>query len=105
MDWRDLIIDGFGRIFETLDPALQGLSQAELDRQPKPESNPLGWTVWHLARGQDSQIADLAGTEQLWLTDGWYKKFKRPAGTEDTGYGDIAAEVAAFRSPTAAVLL
>ena len=27
MDWRDLIIYGFGRIFETFDPALQGLSQ------------------------------------------------------------------------------
>ena len=103
MDWRDLIIDGFGRIFDTLDPALQGLSQAELDRQPKPESNPLGWTVWHLARGQDAQIADLAKTEQIWLKDGWHKKFNRPAG-DDTGYGDTAAEVAAFRSPTAAVL-
>jgi len=23
MDWRDLVIDGYGRIFELLDPALQ----------------------------------------------------------------------------------
>ncbi len=105
MDWRDLIIDGYDRIFETLDPALKGLTKAELDKQPDSKSNPLGWTVWHLARGQDSQIADLAKTEQLWLKDGWHKKFKRPADAGDTGYGDSAAEVAAFRSPTAAVLL
>jgi hypothetical protein len=105
MDWRDLIIDGFSRIFETLDPALKGLSREDLDRQPKPGSNPLGWTVWHLARGQDAQIADLAGGEQLWLKGGWHKKFKLPADAEDTGYGDSAADVADFRSPTAAVLL
>ncbi len=105
MDWRNLVIDGFGRIFETLDPALQGLSRDDLDRQPKPGSNPLGWTVWHLARGQDSQIADLANSEQLWLKDGWHKKFNRPDDAEDTGYGDSAAEVADFNSPTAAVLL
>lgn len=105
MDWRDMIIDGYGRIFEILDPALQGTSQAELDKQPKPECNSLGWTVWHLARGQDGEIANLAKSEQLWLKDGWHKRFNRPADARDTGYGHTAEEVAAFKSPTAAVLL
>jgi len=105
MDWHDLVLDGYNRIFELLDPALQGLCRDDLDRQPKPESNPIGWTVWHLARGQDAQVADLSGGEQLWLKDGWHKKFKRPADAEDTGYGHTPAEVAAFKSPSAAVLL
>ena len=88
MDWRDLIIDAYGRIFELLDPALKGISTIELNKQPKSDANSLGWTVWHLARGQDAQIADLAKTDQLWIKDGWHKKFNRPADPGDTGFGD-----------------
>ncbi|APV44754.1 hypothetical protein Dform_01430 [Dehalogenimonas formicexedens] len=104
MDWRDLSIDGYNRIFELLDPALQGMSQTELNQQPKPDCNSLGWTVWHLARGQDAQIADLAGTEQLWIKDGWHDKFNLPPDPEDTGFGDSIEQVRAFKSPSASVL-
>ena len=105
MDWRDLIIDGYNRIFEILDPALKGVSQGELNQQPKPDTNSLGWTIWHLARGQDAQIADLAITDQLWIKDGWHKKFNRAADPSDTGFGDTSEQVAAFKSPTAKVML
>lgn len=105
MDWRDMVIDGYSRIFELLDPALRGLSPNELDKQPTPDSNSLGWTVWHLARGQDAQVAYLAKTEQLWIKDAWHKKFNRPADSEDTGFGDTIEQVAAFKSPSASVQL
>ncbi len=105
MDWRDLVVDGYGRPLETLKPALKGVTKADLDKQPDKDSNSMGWIVWHLTRGQDSQIADLAGTEQVWIRDKWYQKFGRPADPADTGFGHSSEEVAAFRSPTAAVLL
>ena len=81
------------------------MSPSELNKQPKPDCNSLGWTVWHLARGQDAQIAELAKTEQLWVKDGWHKKFNQPADSEDTGFGDTIEPVAAFKSPSAGVLL
>ena len=70
-----------------------------------PGRNPLGWTVWHLTRVQDAQIADLMGEPDLWTRDGWHAKFDRPPVHDDHGYGRTAAQVRAFRSPSAKVQL
>ena len=105
MKWQDLIIDGFGRVPELLEPALAGLSQVELDRQPNPDCNSIGWIVWHLARIQDAQIADLMNEEQVWIKDRRYDRFNRSADPSDTGFGDSSEQVAAFRSPSTEVLL
>lgn len=105
MDWRDLVIDGYGRVLEVIEPALKGLTRADLDQQPCADCNSIGWIVWHLTRGQDSQIADLSGKEQLWIRDGWHAKFKRPAEAGDTGFGHTSEQVAAFKSPGAETLL
>jgi hypothetical protein len=61
--------------------------------------------LWHLTRVQDGQIADLMGEADLWTRDGWHRKFGRPPDHEDSGYGHTAAEVRAFRSPSAKVQL
>ncbi|MGH7357330.1 MAG: mycothiol transferase [Candidatus Rokuibacteriota bacterium] len=103
MEWRELIVDGFERLPDLAQEALAGVRPADLDRAPGPGANPLGWTVWHLTRVQDGQIADLMGEADLWTTDGWHRKFGRPPDHEDSGYGHTAAEVAAFRSPSARV--
>lgn len=105
MTWRELIVDGYGRLPELMSEALAGLVIADLDRQPHPDCNSIGWTAWHLTRVQDSQIADLMGVEQLWLKDGWHEKFGRPADPEDTGYGHTPEQVRAFRSPSVKVQL
>lgn len=100
MDWRELIVDGYDRLPDLMKEVLAGLRNADLDRQPHPDCNSLGWTAWHLTRVQDSQIADLMGEEQLWITDGWYKTFKRPADPDDSGYGHTPEQVRAFKSPS-----
>lgn len=105
MDWRELIVDGYDRLPDMMKDVLAGVGAADLDWQPGRDSNTLGWTAWHLTRVQDSQIADLAGGEQLWIGEGWHRKFDRPADSEDTGYGDTAARVRAFRSPSGKVQL
>jgi hypothetical protein len=105
MEWRELIIDGYDRLPDVMKEVLAGARAADLDRQPHPDGNGLGWTVWHLTRVQDSQIAELMGQAQLWTTAGWCGKFKRPADPDDTGYGHTLAQVRAFRSPSARVQL
>jgi len=97
--WQKMMMDAYSRIPERLEPVLTGLSKADLEWRPGPFANSIGWLAWHLARGQDKQIAVLMGKEQLWVKDGWYKKFKRSANPTDTGYGHSVAEVKAFRSP------
>jgi hypothetical protein len=105
VEWRELIVDGYERLPDLVKEVLAGVRAADLDWEPAPDCNPLGWTVWHLTRVQDSQIADLAGREQLWTAEGWHRKFDRPADPDDTGYGHTAAEVRVFRSPSARVQL
>ena len=105
MEWRALIVDGFERLPELAEEAFAGVHAADFDRPPQPGANPLGWTVWHLTRVQDGQVAELMGQPDLWVRDSWHKKFNRPPDHDDSGYGHTPAEVRAFRSPSAKVQL
>jgi len=105
MEWRDLILDGYGRVLEALEEALAGLNRKDLDWQPHPDSNSMGWMAWHLTRVQDDHVADLMGEEELWIADGWHARFKRPADPSDIGWGQTSEQVAAFRSPDVETLL
>ena len=105
MEWYDLMADGYGRITDTIKKVLKDLNREDLNWQPRPDCNSIGWTVWHLARVQDAQIADLMKKEQLWIKDKWYVKFRRNADTEDTGFGHTPDDVTAFKSPTSSILL
>src|SRR5262249_35826868 len=87
VEWRELIVDGFERLPELAHEAMAGVRTSDLDWQPRPGCNPLGWTVWHLTRVQDGQVADLMGHADLWTRDGWHQKFDRPADHDDSGYG------------------
>lgn len=105
MEWRELIVDGYDRLPELLEEVLAGFRIGDLDRQPHPDCNGLGWTAWHLTRVQDSQIAELMGDAPLWTRDGWHKKFNRAPDPDDSGYGHTPEQVRAFRSPSAKVQL
>ena len=105
MGWQQLIIDIYERISQVLESALEGLTQDDLNQQPNPDSNSMGWLVWHLTRVQDRAIADLAGEEQLWVKDTWHSRFIRPADPQDVGVGHSQEDLAAFRSPDVQTLL
>ncbi len=105
MEWQALLIDGYGRILEVLERALRGMTPENLDQQPKPDCNSMGWLAWHLTRVQDSHIADLMEEAQLWISEGWHARFKRPPETGDVGFGHSPEQVAAFKSPDADTLL
>jgi len=105
MEWQDLLTDGYGRVQDVLHRVLTGLSQDELDWQPRPECNGIGWIAWHLTRQQDAQIAALMVDEQLWVKDQWHARFDRPADARDIGFGHTPEQVAAFKSPGIQTLL
>ncbi len=105
MEWRDLVIDAYGRAGQVLERALGGLTQDDLNYQPHPDSNSMGWLTWHLTRAQDVRLSALMGKEQLYITDGWYAKFNRPPDPQDRGFGHSSEDVAAFRSPDVQTLL
>ena len=50
MEWRELIIDGYGRVLDALKESLEGLTPEDLNVQPKPDCNSMGWLAWHISR-------------------------------------------------------
>jgi uncharacterized damage-inducible protein DinB len=105
MKCHDLLMDGYTRISQVLERAVNGLSVDDLKWQPRPDANNIGWLAWHLTRVQDDHIASLMGEEQLWVQDGWHAKFNRPADSSDRGFGHTPEQVTAFQSPEAETLL
>jgi hypothetical protein len=93
----DLLTDGFGRVREVVHGVVDGLSADRLAYRVDPEANTIGWLVWHLTRVQDDHIADAAGSDQVWLVDGWQQRFGLSLDPLATGYGHGPSEVAAVR--------
>ena len=57
-------------------PAVEGLTPEELRAQPAgPETNPIGWLTWHLAKVQDDYLALISGSPTLWERDDWGSRF------------------------------
>lgn len=105
MEWHDLLADGYGRVMVFMESVLEGLTQDDLDWQPRYDCNSMGWLTWHLTRQQDFQIASLMDKEQLWIKDKWHAKFNRPPDTMDIGFGKTPEQVSAFKSPDIGILL
>lgn len=105
MEWKRVAVDTLGQISETLEKALQGLTTDDLNRQPKPECNSIGWLTWHLTRSQDRMVSGLMGEEQLWTKDSWCTKFNRFPNPDDWGFGHTSNDLAAFKSPDSQTLL
>jgi uncharacterized damage-inducible protein DinB len=94
----ELLKDAFTRVVESAERAVDGLTEDQLAERPAPDANSVAWLVWHLARGQDAQVADVAGTEQVWRSQGYAERFGLPFATDATGYGHSSAEVAQVRA-------
>jgi uncharacterized damage-inducible protein DinB len=100
----DILIDSITRVRETATRAVNGLSRSQLEARVDAEANTIAWLLWHLARGQDLQVADVAGSEQVWTADGWMGRFALPFDEGETGYAHSAAEVAQVRGLSADLL-
>jgi hypothetical protein len=90
----DILIDGIERVRHTSHAAARGLGRDILEAKVDAESNTIAWLLWHLARGQDAQIAGLIGEPQLWTSDGWHARFALDLPEDSTGYAHSAEDVA-----------
>jgi len=102
---RDLLLDAFERIQQTLRAAVDGLTPDQLAHRPAPEANSIAWLAWHLLRIQDDHVADVAGREQAWTAEGWADRFGLPFDPSVTGYGFSAEEVGQVGDVPADLLL
>ncbi|MBS4728454.1 mycothiol transferase [Mycobacterium sp. SM1] len=96
---RELLRDAFTRLIEHVDDLTDGLTAEVSGYRPTPSANSIAWLIWHSARVQDIQVADIAGVEQVWTRDGWVDRFGLDLPRDDSGYGHSAEDVAKVRAP------
>ncbi|MFQ5913998.1 MAG: DinB family protein [Nitrospinota bacterium] len=83
----------------TMDVALDGLTAKDLAYRPDGRVNTIGFLLWHMSREEDYVISEFEARSQVWVSQGWHKKFGRPADSEETGYGFTPEEVGEFQFP------
>jgi Protein of unknown function (DUF664) len=97
---QELLRDAFTRLIEHVDDLTDGLTDEMSSYRPTPNANSIAWLIWHSARVQDIQLADVAGVEQVWTRDGWVDRFGLQLPRDDTGYGHSADQVAKVHAST-----
>ncbi len=94
------LLTAHDRNWEMIESALEGLDEATMARQPTGQCNSIAWLLWHLSRVLDTVVhTRTRGLPQLWITDGWHKKFGMGDDPEDRGVGWTAAKVSAWQAP------
>ena len=97
-DFKDAIKSGLAEFLNGLvglKKAVDGLKTEELRWQPTLTSNFISWIVWHMARVEDRWVNRvLRGGVELWIKDGWHKRFGM--SEEAHGYGETDAQVRAM---------
>ncbi len=92
MDSRKIVRMALEEYYEDLTRALDGLTTEERRFQPGPESHHIDFTVWHMARVEDSWIQGFArDVEPVWTRDGWSDKLGMLPN--EGGYGYSADQV------------
>jgi uncharacterized damage-inducible protein DinB len=104
MHAKDILIDAYSRIQEEVHTTVEGLTPDDLNARPSDTANSISWLIWHLTRVQDDHVADAAGLDQVWLAQGWEKRFGLDLPRRDTGYGHTAQKVAKVRVESADLL-
>ena len=94
---RDLLRDAFTRLVEHVDDLTEGLTDAVSLYRPTPTANSIAWLIWHSARIQDVQVAEIAGFEQAW--SGWVDRFALDLPPDAHGYGHTPEEVGKVHAP------
>jgi len=92
---NQVYIEAFERIGQLVHHAVKDLSEHELAFRPEAHGNSIAWLVWHLARVQDSHLAELRDAEEVWTAGArsWQQKFDLPFEASATGYGHSSEEV------------
>ena len=105
MESRELLLNAFDNVEESVRGALDGIDPGMLIARIDPDANTIAWLVWHLTRVQDDHVAEVAGFSRPTATPGWADRFALPFAVEATGYGFSSADVAATRISDPGLLL
>ena len=105
MNTAELLTDAFGRICDAVDQAAGGLTATQLAARLDRRANSIGWLIWHLTRIQDDHVAEVAGLDQVWQSQGWADRFALPFDPAETGYSHSSEEVAAVQPASADLLI
>jgi hypothetical protein len=105
MTSAELLVDGFGRIRETVADVLDGLTAEQLAYRVDPGANPVSWLVWHLTRVQDDHVAAAFGATQVWPSGAWARRFGLPSAMMDHGYAHTSEQVVSVATATASASL
>ncbi|MBD2765760.1 DinB family protein [Kocuria sp. cx-455] len=97
MSAKDLLVDAAQRPAQVAGDVLEGISGDTLHCMPGDTQNSIAWLIWHSARQQDAQIANLSQKQQVWAAQGWDEKFDLDRGPDDFGFGDGPEDVARVR--------
>jgi hypothetical protein len=101
-------------IIQSLDVAQEGneksvkdLNSYELNWRPGLESNPIGFILWHMTRGEDAMVNSLirGGKPQVWETGKWGEKLGLSPEPTNTGNSYNMEQVASFKTPDIGALL
>ncbi len=83
---------------ERLLKTVEDVSQEELLWVPGPDSNHIGFILWHVFRVEDNYIQKfILKRDELWKRESLHLKFNLPE--RDTGFGYTAEQVEALRLP------
>lgn len=96
---REILRDSFNRLIEHVDDLTDDLTDEVSFFRPTPEANSISWLIWHSARIQDAQLAQIAGVEQVWFSGGWVDRFALDLPRDAHGYGHTPEEVGKVRAP------
>lgn len=93
----DVLVEALGRLPDLVHAAVEGLDAEQLSARPGGSGNSVAWLVWHLARVEDSHLADAFGHDDVWLSDGFADRWDLALDHSDTGYGHSSEQVDAVR--------
>ncbi|MET0420808.1 MAG: DinB family protein [Acidimicrobiia bacterium] len=105
MDVAALLLELYGRVPPLARAAVDGLSAEQLGARLAPDTNPIGWLVWHLTRVQDHHVAELLESDQIRVASDWPSHFGLEPDPHNTGYGHTSDDVAAVRPTSPDALL
>jgi hypothetical protein len=105
MDVAAVYRELYDRIPPLASAAVDGMSIARLTEPPTTGTNTIAWLVWHAARVQDHHVAELLGSDQIWVDDGWAARFGLDPDPTNIGFGHTAEQVLEVRPQDPSALL
>jgi Protein of unknown function (DUF664) len=105
MDVSSLLLELYGRIPPLARDAVDGVDLENLTKAPSRDANTIAWLVWHAARVQDHHISEILEADQVWIGDGWARRFGLGADPSNTGYGHSARDIATVQPERPEVLI